>query len=83
MSGFELLLNIAGGVALLLWATRMIRTGIMRAYGAELRRLIVAETRANPVVGTEQSSGRPAAAAAGGAAQPFCKRALVERARAC
>ncbi len=38
MSGLELLLNIAGGVALLLWATRMIRTGIMRAYGAELRR---------------------------------------------
>ena len=40
MSGLELLLNIAGGVALLLWATRMIRTGIMRAYGAELRRFL-------------------------------------------
>ena len=40
MSGLELLLNIAGGVALLLWATRMIRTGIMRAYGSELRRFL-------------------------------------------
>ncbi|MGH6948594.1 MAG: Na/Pi cotransporter family protein [Kiloniellales bacterium] len=45
MSGHELLLNIAGGVALLLWATRMVRTGIMRAYGAELRRLLGRFTR--------------------------------------
>ena len=40
MSGHELLLHIAGGVALLLWATRMVRTGVMRAYGADLRRLL-------------------------------------------
>lgn len=44
MSGFELLLNIAGGVALLLWATRMIRTGIMRAFGANLRRYLARST---------------------------------------
>lgn len=37
MPGHEVLLNIAGGVALLLWATRMVRTGIMRAYGGRLR----------------------------------------------
>lgn len=37
MAGHEILLNIIGGVALLLWAVRMIRTGIMRAYGARLR----------------------------------------------
>ncbi len=35
-----LLLNIAGGVALLLWAARMVRTGITRAYGAEIRRVL-------------------------------------------
>jgi phosphate:Na+ symporter len=40
MSGHELLLKIAGGVALLLWATRLVRTGIMRAYGAEVRRVL-------------------------------------------
>ncbi|MCB1808321.1 MAG: Na/Pi cotransporter family protein, partial [Candidatus Competibacteraceae bacterium] len=40
MTGFELLLNICGGVALLLWATRMVRTGIERAYGVYLRRLL-------------------------------------------
>ena len=40
MSGFELLLNICGGVALLLWAARMVRTGIERAFGAYLKRLL-------------------------------------------
>ncbi len=40
MAGHELLLHIAGGVALLLWATRMVRTGVLRAYGAELRRFL-------------------------------------------
>ncbi len=34
----QTLLNLAGGVALLLWATRTVRTGIERAYGAGLRR---------------------------------------------
>ena len=45
MSGHELLLHIAGGVALLLWATRMVRTGVLRAYGAELRRFLGRSTR--------------------------------------
>ena len=40
MAGHEILLNIIGGVALLLWAVRMIRTGIMRAYGARLRQTL-------------------------------------------
>lgn len=39
MSGTYILLNIAGAVALLLWATRMVRTGVDRAYGSEMRRL--------------------------------------------
>src|SRR5690606_27232721 len=33
-----LLLNLAAGVALLLWGVRMVRTGVTRAFGAELRR---------------------------------------------
>jgi phosphate:Na+ symporter len=37
-TGLEVILQIAGGVALLLWASRMVRTGIERAYGAGLRR---------------------------------------------
>ncbi len=35
--GHEILIEIAGGVALLLWAARMVRTGILRAFGGELR----------------------------------------------
>ncbi|MDO9415451.1 Na/Pi cotransporter family protein [Pararhizobium sp.] len=33
MSGSIVFINLAGAVALLLWATRMVRTGIERAYG--------------------------------------------------
>jgi phosphate:Na+ symporter len=40
LNGHMLLLNIAGSVALLLWAARMVRTGITRAYGAEIRRFL-------------------------------------------
>ncbi len=37
MSGMVVFINLAGAVALLLWATRMVRTGIERAYGDALR----------------------------------------------
>ena len=40
MSGTEVLISLLGGVALLLWGARMIRTGMMRAFGASLRRAI-------------------------------------------
>lgn len=36
MSGAVIFLNLAGAVALLLWATRMVRTGVERAFGAAL-----------------------------------------------
>ena len=34
------LLDLIGGVALLLWGLHMVQSGIMRAYGAELRRFL-------------------------------------------
>ena len=37
MSGSLVLLHLAGAVALLLFATRMVRTGVERAYGDVLR----------------------------------------------
>jgi phosphate:Na+ symporter len=37
MTGSVVFLNLAGAVALMLWATRMVRTGIERAYGDTLR----------------------------------------------
>lgn len=38
MSGSVVLIHLAGAVALLLWATRTVRTGVERAYGDILRR---------------------------------------------
>ena len=36
----QVLLNLLAGVALLVWGTHLVRTGIMRAYGGELRRVL-------------------------------------------
>ena len=35
----ELLIQLLGSIALLLWGLRMVRTGVMRAYGTSLKRL--------------------------------------------
>lgn len=45
MSGQVLLLNLGGAVALLIWATRLVRTGVMRAFGEGLRGAIGRATR--------------------------------------
>jgi len=34
------LLDLMGGVALLLWGLHMVRSGIMRAFGSDLRRVL-------------------------------------------
>lgn len=36
----ETLIEIVGGVALMVWGIRMVRTGIMRSFGAELRQVL-------------------------------------------
>jgi phosphate:Na+ symporter len=46
MEGSGLLLTLLGGVALLLWSVRMVRTGMTRAFGASLR-LAIAKACAN------------------------------------
>ena len=38
--GQVVLLNLVGGVALLLWGLHMVRSGIMRAFGSDLRRYL-------------------------------------------
>src|SRR5262245_54587735 len=38
--GSIVLIDLAGGVALLLWGLHMVQTGILRAFGAELRHLL-------------------------------------------
>ncbi len=40
MTGTLTLLHIAGAVALLLWGTHMVTTGLARGFGPELRDLI-------------------------------------------
>src|ERR1700687_2842630 len=45
MHGAEIVLNVIASVALLLWGVRMVRTGLTRAFGAALRRTILAHTR--------------------------------------
>ncbi|MGU3337157.1 Na/Pi cotransporter family protein [Methylobacterium mesophilicum] len=42
MTGTLLLLDLAGWVALLLWGIHMIRTGMQRAFGGDLRRVLSA-----------------------------------------
>lgn len=38
--GVRILLDLIGGVALLLWGLHMVQTGIVRAYGARIRRFL-------------------------------------------
>ncbi|MBI1779071.1 MAG: Na/Pi cotransporter family protein [Proteobacteria bacterium] len=38
--GTSVLIHLLGGVALLLWGLRMVRTGVLRAFGADLRRAV-------------------------------------------
>lgn len=40
----ELLINVVGGVALLIWGVRMVRTGLSRSLGGSLRRMVSKST---------------------------------------
>ncbi len=40
MAGGQVLLTLLGGVALMLWGARMVRTGMTRAFGPQLRSLL-------------------------------------------
>jgi phosphate:Na+ symporter len=52
----ETIINIVGGVALLLWGIRMVRTGITRSFGAGLRQALAASAR-NRVTGLAAGFG--------------------------
>ncbi len=43
------LLNLLSAVALLVWGTHIVRTGIMRVYGADLRRVISRSVQRKPL----------------------------------
>ncbi len=40
MSGTEILISVLGGIALILWGCRMVRTGVLRGYGSVLLQFI-------------------------------------------
>jgi phosphate:Na+ symporter len=48
MSGTELFASLLGSVALLLWGVRMVRTGMTRAFGTALRRILANHARTRP-----------------------------------
>lgn len=56
MSGASLLLHLAGAVALMLYATRLVKTGVERAYGDVLRHRLRATMR-NPVMAVLAGTG--------------------------
>ncbi len=56
MTGSVVLIHLAGAVALLLWATRMVRTGVERAYGDVLRRKL-RHTLRNPLLAVAAGAG--------------------------
>jgi phosphate:Na+ symporter len=44
MATHSVLLDLAGAIALLIWATRMVRTGVLRGFETPLRRLLARAT---------------------------------------
>ena len=56
MSGSVVLVHLAGAVALMLFATRMVRTGVERAYGDVLRHRLRATMR-NPFMAVLAGTG--------------------------
>jgi phosphate:Na+ symporter len=80
MSGSALLIHLLGGVALLLWATRLVRTGIERAIGERLRKLIGSAT-ATPLssfaTGLGVATALQSSTAAGVLVAGFARRGMV------
>ncbi|MDF3063066.1 MAG: Na/Pi cotransporter family protein [Microvirga sp.] len=85
MAGHTVLLNLLGGIALLLWATRMVRTGVLRALGERFRRAL-GQATANPIsaflTGVGIASAVQSSAATGLIVVSFAERGLITLAAA-
>jgi phosphate:Na+ symporter len=80
MSGQHLILNLLGGVALLIWSTRLVRTGVERAFQERLRKLIAGGTgnRLSAFAsGVGVSSALQSSAATGLLVAGFADRGLI------
>jgi hypothetical protein len=52
------LLNLLAAVALLVWGTHLVRTGILRVFGANLRHVLAAASAPAPRRGWPASASR-------------------------
>ena len=59
MSGTRVLLDLMGGVALLLWGLHMVQSGILRAYGTGSPAVIPASESTTPSQAARRKKGRP------------------------
>jgi phosphate:Na+ symporter len=80
MAGHTLLFNLLGGVALLVWATQMVRKSVMEAFGARLRRAVGQATDGRLracLVGLGVSTAVQSSSATGLLVVSFAERGLI------
>jgi phosphate:Na+ symporter len=80
MAGHTLILNLFGGVALLIWATQMVRKGVMQAFGAKLRHAIGKATAGRVracLTGLGVSTALQSSSATGLLVVAFAERGLI------
>jgi phosphate:Na+ symporter len=80
LDGHSFILNLMGAVALLVWSIRMVKTGVLRAFGEPFRRAIAAAS-SNRVAACAAGAGVAAAlqssAATGLIVAGFAERGLI------
>src|SRR5215213_6848521 len=80
MAGHTLVLNLLGGIALLVWATQMVRKGVMSAFGPRLRRVIAQATAGRGracLAGLGVSTALQSSSATGLLVVAFAERGLI------
>jgi len=80
MVGHTLVLNLLGGIALLVWATQMVRKGVMSAFGPRLRQVIAQATAGRVracLAGLGVASALQSSSATGLLVVAFAERGLI------
>jgi phosphate:Na+ symporter len=85
LDGQTFLLNLIGAVALLIWSIRMVKTGVMRAFGERFRHAIAGATTNSLkacLTGVVVATGIQSSAATGLIVAGFAERGLIKLAPA-
>jgi phosphate:Na+ symporter len=85
LNGQTFLLNLLGSVALLIWSIRMVKTGVMRAFGERFRHAIAGATTNRLkacLTGAAVATGIQSSAATGLIVASFAERGLIKLAPA-